>query len=116
MMITKILFEVPFKQINLNDEFFDSLRNSYHEFNVWFKKKAEEGRKANCVFYSNDKIIAFLSLKIEDENAKYLNDIPGFESGIKRLKISTFKIIKNSERRLGERFIQRIYKSAREEK
>ncbi|MBQ6954734.1 MAG: hypothetical protein IJP83_01520 [Mycoplasma sp.] len=116
MKITKILFEVPFEQINLNDEFFDSLRNSYHEFNAWFKKKAEEGRKANCVVYSNDKIIAFLSLKIEDENTKYLKDIPSFESGIKRLKISTFKIIKNSERRLGERFIQRIYKSAMKEK
>lgn len=116
MKITKILFEVPFEQINLNDEFFDSLRNSYHEFNDWFKKKAEDGRKANCVLYSNDKIIAFLSLKIEDENTKYIKDIPGFESGIKRLKISTFKIIKNSERRLGERFIQRIYKSARRKK
>ena len=116
MKITKILFEVPFKQINLNDEFFDSLRNSYHEFNVWFKKKAEEGRKANCVFYNNDKIVAFLSLKIEDENTKYLKDISGFKSGIKRLKISTFKIVKNSERRLGERFIQHIYKFAMKEK
>lgn len=112
MKITNRLFEVPFEQINLNDEFFDSLRYSYSEFNIWFKKKAKEGRKANCVFYSDDKIVAFLSLKIEDENTSYLDDIDGFESGIKRLKISTFKIIKNSERRLGERFIQRIYKFA----
>lgn len=80
------------------------------------QNESREGRKANCVFYSNDKIIAFLSLKIEDKNTSYQNDTLGFESGIKRLKISTFKIIKNSERRLGERFIQQIYKFAHKEK
>lgn len=30
-----------FKEVDLNDPFFDSLKNSYEEFPLWFARKAE---------------------------------------------------------------------------
>ena len=36
----------PFSAINLADEFFDSLKEAYPEFSVWYNKKAAAGEKA----------------------------------------------------------------------
>lgn len=37
---------VNFSEVNLNDCFFDSLKQDYQEFPVWFQRKASEGEKA----------------------------------------------------------------------
>ena len=55
-----------FKDINLSDTFFDSLKSDYSEFEEWFKKKARENKMA-FTLYENSNLMAFLYLKIEDE-------------------------------------------------
>ena len=35
-----------FSDVDLSDEFFDSLRANYRGFDQWFAKKAREGEKA----------------------------------------------------------------------
>ena len=55
-----------FRDINLNDNFFYSLKSDYAEFEKWYKNKALEDRTA-CVLYENSNLMAFLYLKIEDE-------------------------------------------------
>jgi len=55
-----------FSDINLKDNFFDSLRADYQGFDKWFHSKAKTGEVA-YVFYINKKINAFLYLKVEEE-------------------------------------------------
>ena len=96
-----------FGNIDLNDTFFDSLKEDYPEFVKWFNKKADE--KA-YVSYNKDKLLSFLYLKVEDENDIYRDIVPVFEPK-KRLKIGTFKVISNGVR-LSERFIKIIFDNA----
>lgn len=92
-----------FNDIDLNDIFFNSLKDDYKEFSEWFSKKANEKKHA-FTLYENNKLMAFLYLKIENEIDK--NIIPKFESR-KRLKVGTFKIDAHGTK-LGERFIKKI--------
>jgi len=43
-----LIRRVTFGNLNLDDPFFDSLKNAYAEFSDWFNRKAEE--KAFVVF------------------------------------------------------------------
>ena len=95
---------VRFKDINLNDVFFDSLKEDYIGFENWFKKKANE----QCYLYEkNDGIKGFLYLKVESEKEKYDDFEKPFTIKKKRLKVGTFKIV-STGLRLGERFVQII--------
>ncbi len=96
-----------FGNLNINDSFFDSLKEDYPEFVKWFNCKADE--KA-YVSYNNNKLLAFLYLKIEDKTENYGNINPVFEQK-KRLKIGTFKVVSNGVR-LSERFIKIIFDNA----
>lgn len=96
-----------FGNINLADNFFDSLKEDYPEFQKWFNKKAEE--KA-YITYSKGKILSFLYLKIENKDENYSDIIPHFLPK-KRLKIGTFKVVSNGVR-LGERFLKIIFDNA----
>jgi rRNA-processing protein FCF1 len=96
-----------FANINLKDEFFDSLRKTYPGFDVWF------GRKANELAYvctASQKVVAFLYLKIEDESEPYDDINPVFKKK-KRLKIGTLKVQLNGFK-LGERFLKIVYDNA----
>jgi predicted nucleic acid-binding protein len=93
--------------INLNDSFFDSLKEDYSGFEKWFNKKADE---MAYVCLMDESIAAFLYLKIEDENENYSNVSPHF-SKKKRLKIGTFKVTLNGYK-LGERFLKIIFDNA----
>lgn len=53
-----------FKDINLNDSFFDSLKQDYQGFETWFYKKASEDAKAFVI--ETTEILGFLYLKIEN--------------------------------------------------
>ncbi|MBE6325715.1 MAG: N-acetyltransferase [Bacteroidales bacterium] len=93
-----------FSELNLEDSFFDSLKDSYPEFSTWFNKKAEKGESAYVFFDDDGHILDFLYLKIEEEA---INDIfPPFIAK-KRLKVGTFKILPRHSRR-GERFMKKI--------
>ena len=92
-----------FADIDLNDCFFDSLREDYTEFDDWFRKKSAAGSNA-LVYYENGVLLDFLYLKIEDEE---ITDVEPALQKAKRLKVGTFKIDSRGTRR-GERFLKKI--------
>ncbi len=96
-----------FGNVNLGDEFFDSFKQDYPGFEKWFVKKSEE---IAYVCRSDDKITAFLYLKIEGEDEPYSNIVPTFDKK-RRLKIGTFKVTLNGYK-LGERFVKIIFDNA----
>ena len=53
-----------FSDIDVTDHFFDSLRESYPEFNKWYEKKVASDETAYC-YYIDGELKDFLYLKIE---------------------------------------------------
>lgn len=98
---------LKFKDINIDDIFFDSLKDSYKEFPIWFAKKSEE--KAYVTFEDNGiDINGFLYLKREDGVMKDVNPI---QENKRRLKVGTFKI-NGRGTKYGDRFIKKILDTA----
>ena len=96
-----------FGNVDLRDEFFDSFREDYPGFEVWFNGKSEE------IAYTcrlDGKISAFLYLKIEDVREPYPDISPSFQPK-RRLKIGTFKVTQNGFK-LGERFLKIVFDNA----
>lgn len=94
-----------FADIDLNDTFFDSLKNDYPGttnstgFVDWFKKKSVTGSTA-LVFEDDKGVGAFVVLKEEEEQIELQG---GALPVKKRLKISTFRIAERYRRqRIGE--------------
>ena len=99
-----------FKNINLADPFFDSLKANYKEFPAWFAKKAEDF----AYVFQNEvgTIDGFLYLKVEDG---IVNDVKPPLPPERRLKVGTLKINAHGTK-LGERFIKKIFDHAIHEK
>lgn len=99
--------ECHLSNLNIEDEFFETFKRDYPEYEDWFKSKSND-----FVFVSkrNDKIIALLKLKIEDEPCEYADIEPHFTKK-KVLKISSFKIEPNRTK-LAERFMRIIFNYA----
>lgn len=101
--------KLKFGKIDLNDTFFDTLKEDYVGFDKWFIRKYDE--EAYITINSNNgMLLSFLYLKVEDENENYSNINPQF-SAKRRLKVGTFKVISNGFR-LGERFVKIIFDNA----
>ena len=98
--------EKYFKDIDLSDSFFDSLRADYEGFDEWFHLKSDN--KAFVSTNDDGLIDGFLYLKVEDE--AILDTTPSFERK-KRVKLGTFKINAHGTK-LGERFIRIMFKYA----
>lgn len=92
---------LKFKDIDLKDPFFDSLKENYSEFPIWFNKKADE--RAYIFKNDIDLIDGFLYHKIETET---VHDVSPPLVPKRRVKIGTFKINAHGTR-LGERFIKK---------
>lgn len=92
-----------FSDIDLNDVFFDSLKQDYAEFPDWFKRKSEEG--ALAYVFESQGIQGFLYLKIEDDE---VTDISPALPSKNRVKVGTFKVNPHGTR-LGERFLKKIF-------
>lgn len=91
-----------FRNINLSDTFFDSLKEGYAEFPSWFARKADDSA---YVFEQPDgSIHGFLYLKVEDEA---LLDVDPPQSRARRLKVGTMKVNPHGTK-MGERFIKKI--------
>jgi len=101
--------KLKFGRINLDDDFFTSLKEDYLSFDKWFIKKYDEEAYIT-VNSNNGLLLSFLYLKLEDKDEKYLDISPSFTSK-KRLKVGTFKVINNGFR-LGERFMKIIFDNA----
>lgn len=101
---------LPFREINSNDSFFDTLKVDYAEFPDWFLRKAAQNEFA-YVLQNNQSIDGFMYLK---EEAGPVNDIaPNLPLG-RHLKVGTFKFNSHGTRR-GERFIKKIFDHALEQ-
>ena len=97
-----------FGELDINDPFFESFKRDYIGFEKWFNKKADE---IAYVCNSDDgHILAFLFVKVEDQNENYSDITPQFIPK-RRLKIGTFKVISNGYK-LGERFLKIIFDNA----
>lgn len=95
-----------FKNIDLADSFFDSLKSDYKEFPTWFFKKADD----SAYVFTNDAgaIDGFLYLKIENGT---IDDVSPSLPAAVRLKVGTLKINAHGTK-LGERFIKKIFDHA----
>lgn len=93
-----------FRDVNIYDPFFDSLKSAYAEFIIWFARKSNAGEKAFVDYDESGNLQAFLYLKIETEP---ITDVNPILEDKKRLKIGTFKIDAHGTV-LGERFVKKI--------
>ncbi|SFM20547.1 hypothetical protein SAMN05421830_12049 [Desulfomicrobium norvegicum] len=90
-----------FKDIDIDNIFFDSLKLDYKEFEDWFVKKSDKFALVHSTVPGT--IDGFLYLKIEDEAHE---DIVPKLPKKQRIKLGTFKIDAHGTR-LGERFIKK---------
>lgn len=100
--------KVTIGTLDIHNEFFDSLRNTYVGFDAWFSKKCDEEAYICCD--DTDKLLGFLYLKMENENENYSDISPQFYPK-RRLKVGTFKVDATGFR-LGERFVKIILDNA----
>lgn len=100
------LTQKQFKNINLQDIFFESLINDYKEFSDWFARKAED----SAYVFEDDagSINGFLYLKTEEDA---IEDVAPALPAKKRIKVGTMKINARGTK-LGERFIKKIFDHA----
>lgn len=101
-----LLEHKKFKDINLNDPFFDSLKADYSEFPIWFANKAEDF--AYVFEQTTGGIDGFLYLKTEDGP---LTDVTPSMPAAHRIKVGTLKINAHGTK-LGERFVKKIFDHA----
>ena len=107
-----IIEKVQFKDIDVNQSFFDSFRDEYVGFNNWFKRKSDE-----YVYVStgkNNNLTSFLYLKYEGLDDDSGDIIPKFKKA-RRLKIGSFKVVLNGVK-TGEAFFKIIFEKALEKK
>ncbi|WP_143960173.1 PIN domain-containing protein [Litoribacter populi] len=98
-----------FGELDINDPFFDTLKEDYPGFERWFHKKANENAYVTINSGSN-RLLSFLYIKTEERDEAY-PDINPVLKPKKRLKVGTFKVISNGVR-LGERFMKIIFDNA----
>lgn len=100
--------KVDFAEVDFKDNFFDSFRLDYKEFDKWFNGKSENP----CyVCYSDNQLTAFLYIKIEQAGEESYADINPPLKPKKRLKIGTLKVTSNGYK-IGERFLKTIFENA----
>ena len=111
VLLNEVYQKVPIGSLDVNNEFFDSLRAAYEGFNTWFNKKCDED--AYVCLDDNGQMLGFLYLKPENVDENYSDISPIFPRK-KRLKIGTFKVDATGFR-LGERFVKIIFDNAIEQ-
>lgn len=99
-----------FKNIDLADPFFDSLKADYLEFDEWFARKADSWAYVHAK--DNGTLDGFLYLKVEDDAVR---DIVPELPKARRVKVGTFKIDAHGTK-LGERFLKKVFDHAIHEK
>lgn len=92
-----------FRDINLTDPFFDSLKADYPSFERWYASKGTA--HAYVSYNENENIDGFLYLKVEDQE---LDDMTPSFPRESRVKCGTFKIVAHGTK-LGERFVRKIF-------
>lgn len=91
-----------FADINIDDVFFQSLKNDYPQFVSWFQKKRDQD--AFVQYDENGNISGFLYLKLEKD---IVDDVNPEIRAEKILKVGTFKINAHGTK-MGEQFVKII--------
>lgn len=100
-----------FKDIDLSDDFFSTLKDDYREFETWFESKSEA--QAYVFYNSRRRLDGFLYLKREDDTSD-ASIVPPLPVGT-ALKVGTLKINAHGTK-LGERFLKKAFDHAMIEK
>jgi len=88
-----------FSETDVNDLFFDSLKEDYPDFTQWYKRKVDAGSKA-YVFKDENGLGAFIYLKDENDSIELSDRVL---PAAPRLKIGTLKLAEHHHgQRLGE--------------
>ncbi|WP_301065022.1 hypothetical protein, partial [uncultured Helicobacter sp.] len=95
-----------FSKVNLQDTFFDSLRQDYQGFDNWYNKKASQGEKA-YILYEKNELVCFLYLK-EENPVDNTGITPPLDLAKSWIKVGTFKVVPHKTK-LGERLIKRMF-------
>ncbi len=105
--MTRRLRLTKFKDVDIADSFFDSLKDGYKaDFEAWFAKKSEE--ELYTVVDDADELSGMVYLKGEKGE---ISDISPPLPSMSWLKVGTFKIDSRGTR-LGERVIKKIFDTA----
>jgi len=96
---------------SLSDPFFDSLRAAYAPFNTWFRKKAQEGRRAWAYKTPPLNLLSAICIYAVQEDER-INDQG--EALLRRaLKLCTFKVAEQVRgRKIGELFLRAAFRYA----
>ncbi|WP_300935871.1 hypothetical protein [uncultured Helicobacter sp.] len=79
-----------FSKVNLQDTFFDSLRQDYQGFDNWYNKKASQGEKA-YILYEKNELVCFLYLK-EENPVDNTGITPPLDLAKTWIKVGTLKL------------------------
>lgn len=94
-----------FEELNFDDVFFDSLKNSYPNFLTWVANKVKKKEHAYVHYNKEGNLSGFLYLKVEHEK---VDDVEPVILAPNIVKIGTFKIDSHGTRQ-GERFIKKAF-------
>lgn len=97
------LYFRKFKEVDLSDPFFDSLKHDYAEFEDWFNRKAENN--ALVLYNESSQIEGFLYCKFEDGPG---SDTIPLLPNTHHMKVGTFKFNPLGTRR-GDRYLKKIF-------
>lgn len=101
------LKETTMANLDVNDLIFDSLRIKYPGFNIWFRDKANDGRKCWIYLMRDGSLGAVLIYKFEQESIPSLPPLPEK----KRLKIATMKV-SHVGHKIGELLLKKSFELA----
>jgi hypothetical protein len=94
----------------LEDDFFDSLRRGYPEFNDWFRRKARDNNKA-WVFWKEPRTIGAICIYTQQDNETITEEGLALEGPA--LKLSTFKVGQDVRgKKIGELFLKAAFRYA----
>jgi len=103
--VSRSLKRTKFKELDINDPFFDSLKAGYDEFPQWFAKKAEE----ELYVVTDGKTLSGM-IYLKEEVGSVTDVVPNLPAQ-KWLKVGTLKI-DGKGTKLGERVIKKIFDTA----
>lgn len=92
-----------FSEINLNDPFFNTLKQDYGKFSQWFEKKSNNN--ALVLYNENNSIEGFLYCKYEKGPG---DDTVPLLPNTQHMKVGTFKFNPKRTRR-GDRYLKKIF-------
>ena len=96
-------------EFNVQQPFFDSLREGYEGFNGWYIRAAQAQRKAWCI--SDNETVQAICIYKQEDNPRIVDGGPTLDGDV--LKLCTFKIGRTVRgRKLGERLLFTAFKYA----